>query len=114
MELIRILSVKAAYSLDFGLRDVGFAAAFLAAGFFAAGFFAGAFFAAFAGLGRAASLGRPADDCLPQGASYGTSVPSIRLTVSPISAANRAEAFSGSRPFSCAAKLVRPDAGSDV
>ena len=71
MELIRILSGKAAYSLDFGLRDAGFAAAFLATGFFTAGFFAGAFFAAFAGLGRAASS-LPFEGRVPESAAART------------------------------------------
>ena len=37
-------------------------------------------------------------DCLPQGASSGTSVRVVRLIVSPMSVASRAETFSGVAP----------------
>ena len=49
-----------------------------------------------------------------QGVTSGTSVPSMRLTVSPMRMASSAEALSGARPSKCALRLVRPFFGSEA
>jgi len=70
-------------------------ACFAAAGLAAAGVFAAGFGAADFG---AAGLAAGAAPLPSQGARSGTSVPSMRLTVSPMPVASVAEAFSAARP----------------